>query len=82
MGKVILEFDSVEEQDDIKSALDCYKWKLAMWDLDQELRSTTKHGVSLLERNEEATVAEYQVVDKVREKIREILDGYGLNLVD
>lgn len=82
MGKIILEFDSVEEAPDARLALDGYKWKLAMWDLDQELRSTTKHGVSLLEHNEEATEAEYQVVDKVREKIREILDGYGLTLID
>jgi len=82
MSKIILEFDGVEEAQDARLALDGYKWKLAMWDLDQELRSTTKHGVSLLERNADATEMEYEVADKVREKIREILDGYGLNLVD
>jgi hypothetical protein len=82
MSKIILEFDGVEEQNDARLAMDGYKWKLAMWDLDQELRSTVKHGVSLLEHNAEATEAEYQIADKVREKIREILDGYGLNLND
>lgn len=82
MGKIILEFDSFEEADAARTALDGYKWKLAMWDLDQELRSTVKHGVSLLEHNAEATEAEYQVADKVREKIREILDDYNLTLND
>ena len=52
MGKVILEFDSVEEQDDIKSALDGYKWKLAMLDFDQELRKTTKHGQSVIDKTD------------------------------
>jgi hypothetical protein len=28
MGKVTLEFDSVEEAEDIRNALDGYKWKL------------------------------------------------------
>lgn len=82
MAKIILEFDGAEEQNDARLAMDGYKWKLAMWDLDQELRSTVKHGVSLLEHNTEATEAEYQVADKVREKIREILDGYNLTLND
>lgn len=45
MGKIILEFDSVEEQSDVRSALDGYKWKNAMWELDQLLRSTTKYAV-------------------------------------
>ena len=30
MGKIILEFDSVEEQSDARVALDGYKWKNAM----------------------------------------------------
>ena len=63
MGKVILEFDSVEEQDDIKSALDGYKWRLAMWDLDQELRKTTKHGQSVIDKTKEATeLADYKLM--------------------
>ena len=30
--KITLEFDSIEEQDDARVALDGYKWKMAMWD--------------------------------------------------
>lgn len=82
MGKVILEFDSVEEAQDARTALDGWKWKLSMWDLDQELRSTVKHGVSLFENNGQATEAEIEAADKLREKIREILNGYNLDLND
>ena len=78
--KITLEFDGVEEQDDARTALDGSKWKMAMWDLDQRLRSTTKHDVSLLKPNEEATDTEYEVAEKLREDIRDILESYGLNL--
>jgi hypothetical protein len=82
MGKIILEFDSVEEQDDVRAALDGYKWKLAMWDLDQLLRGTTKHGVSMLDKSKEATEEEFAVAEKIRNEIRNILNDYNLNLDD
>jgi hypothetical protein len=80
MGKVILEFDSVEEQDDVRTALDGYKWKLAMWDLDQLLRGTTKHGASMLDKSKEAAEEEFAVAEKIRNEIRNILNDYNLNL--
>ena len=80
MSKIILEFDGVEEQDDARTALDGYKWKLAMWDLDQLLRSITKYDVSLLKHNEQASEAEYEVAEKLREEIRRILENYNLKL--
>ena len=80
MGKVILEFDSVEEQEDIQSALNGYKWKLAVWDIDQLLRSTTKYDVSILEQNKPASEEEYNIAEKLREEIRGILDDYNLKL--
>jgi len=78
--KITIEFDGIEEQDDARTALDGYKWKLAMWDLDQLLRSTTKYDVSLLKHNEQASEAEYEIAEKIREEIRNILEGYNLNL--
>jgi hypothetical protein len=78
MSKIILEFDGVEEQDDARTALDGYKWKLAMWDLDQLLRSTTKYNGSLLKRAEQASEAEYEIAEKLREEIRDILDSYQI----
>jgi hypothetical protein len=77
MAKVILEFDAIEDQDDIQSALNGYKWKLAMWDLDQELRATTKYGKSHI-NNTEACSVEDAVAERYRNMIREILSGYGL----
>ena len=79
MGKIILEFDSVEEQSDVRTALDGYKWKNAMWELDQLLRSTTKYAVF---EKREATEAERDMADKIREAIREILNEHNLNLED
>jgi len=78
MGKVILEFDSIEEQDDIKSALDGYKWKLAMWELDQKLRSIVKYDSSIINRNEPASAIEVNVADKLRDELREIISSYDL----
>jgi len=79
MGKIILEFDSIEEQSDVRTALDGYKWKNAMWELDQLLRSTTKYAVF---EKREATEAERDMADKIREFIREILNEHNLNLED
>ena len=81
MGKITIEFDSVEESQDARVALDAMKWKMAMWDLDQKLRSTTKHGIKFYS-NEEASSEEIDICQKMRDEIRETLDGYGLNLND
>ena len=76
MGKVILEFDSAEEQDEINSALEGYKWKLAMWDLDQHLRSVVKY------ESGNPTEEQMDFAEKLREEIRDILNDYSLNLKD
>ena len=75
--KITLEFDSIEEKDDARVALDGYKWKNAMWELDQLLRSATKHGS--FERRE-ATSEEMDMADKIRDAIRDILNEHNLNL--
>ena len=77
MGKIILEFDSIEEQDDARMALDGIKWKVAMWELDQLLRSAIKYGTF---DGREATEAERDMADKVRDAIRDILNEHNLNL--
>lgn len=81
MAKIILEFDSIEEAENARTALDGYKWKLAIYYLDQQLRKTTKYGESVLNHTR-ATDLEIEIAEKYREKLREILDGYGLNLND
>ena len=79
MGKIILEFDSIEEQDDARMALDGIKWKVAMWELDQLLRSATKYGTF---DGREATGAEQDMAEALREHIRDILNESNLNLDD
>jgi hypothetical protein len=73
MAKITLEFDSIEEADDARDALDGYKWKLAMWDLDQSLREQIKYNDKLPSKTAE-------VYEEVRDKIREILSSYNINL--
>jgi len=80
MSKIILEFDGLEEQDDARTALDGYKWKLAMWDLDQELRNIVKYQNSIINHNQTASSEEMDAADKIREEIRRILENYNLSL--
>lgn len=78
--KVTIEFDGTEEQDDLRVALDGYKWKNVMWELDQLLRKTTKYGTSQLAGTESATGIEQDVAAATRESIRDILNKWNLNL--
>lgn len=80
MGKIILEFDSVEENDSARVALDGWKWKNAMWELDQKLRNTTKYAQSVINSKSEADEFEQDVAEKYRDILREILSSNGLQL--
>lgn len=73
--KVTIEFDEDSEQEDIQSALNGWKWKLAMFDLDQELRSIVKHGYI---ENREATDFEIECYNKCREMLREAMNDNNL----
>lgn len=77
--KITLEFKD-EDAEEALTALDGYKWKLAMWELDQLLRLTTKYDASILNHNEQASEADYKIAEKIREEIRRILKNYNLKL--
>ena len=77
MAKIILEFDSVEEAEEARTALDGTRWKLAVWDLDQKLREITKYGYV---DKKEATDQERDLADRLRKELRGILEDYNLNL--
>jgi hypothetical protein len=77
--KIVLEFKD-EDAEEALTALDGYKWKLAMWELDQLLRLTTKYDASILNHNEQAIEIEYEIAQKIREEIRRILENYKLKL--
>ena len=79
MGEIILKFDSETERVDAQTAMDGWKWKIAMWDLDQELRSTTKYGKSVINPgSEEASGLERDIADRYRDKIREIMNSRNI----
>lgn len=81
MGKIILEFDSVEESTEIRNALDGTSWKYSMWSLDKKLRSVSKHGYSMF-GNFEASDEELKIVAEIRDEIRRILEANKLDLED
>lgn len=80
MSKIILEFDGVEESQDARLAMDAMNWKMAVWDIDQKLRQTTKYGVSILHNNKVASDIEIEIAEKYREEIGQIINEYSLNL--
>ena len=73
MAKVNLEFNTDEEREDMESAINGWKWKMLVWDLDQHLRSELKYNVEL---KGEA----YEAVEKIREKLHELKSESGLSL--
>lgn len=72
MAEIILKFKE-DEFDDARTALDGWKWKHSMWELDQWLRSEIKYNEKLSAERDDA----YQAV---RDKIREILNDDNLNI--
>jgi len=75
--KVTIEFDGDEEKEELRTALDGYKWKGAVWDLDQELRKITKYGFV---GQREATEQEIELADMLRQELRRVLEEWNLNL--
>ena len=70
MAEIILKFND-EDFEDARTALDGWKWKNAMGQLDQHLRSELKY-------NEKISGDTANTYDSIREKIREILQDDNL----
>ena len=70
--KVTIEFND-DEKDDLQDALDGYKWKLVAWDLNQKLRTYMKYDETITEE-------QYEIVEKIKKDLFELLDDYNLNL--
>lgn len=71
MSKVILEFDSFEDADEIKDCMNGSKWRMLVTKLDNYYRNIYKHS----DNDNEVEMAE-----KVRDKLRELLDDHELFL--
>jgi hypothetical protein len=76
--KVTIEFDGLEEQEELQSAIDGGKWKALVWEIDQELRKVVKYNSSIIDASKPASLEEVEFADKFREFIREMANGYGL----
>ncbi len=72
--KAILEFDDEQE---LRDAIDGWRWKNVAWELDQYLRGIVKHGYI---GPREATEGEVEMADLCRTKLRELINDDGLNL--
>jgi hypothetical protein len=72
--KITIEY---EEQEDAKLALEAFDWKHTVLELDQLLRSITKHGIY---QNREASEDEHNMAHCIREQIREILNENNLTI--
>ena len=72
--KAILEFNIPEDQDDFESASQGYKWWSVAWDMDQWLRNQIKYAPDGM------TDDELKAFEECREKLRELIDDYNLNL--
>ena len=70
--KITIEYDDVE---DAKLAMEAFDWKGTVLQIDQLLRSTTKHGVY---QNRDASESELDMADYLREQIREFLNDNNL----
>jgi hypothetical protein len=79
MAKVTIEFDRVEEAEELRTALDGHKYRHFIWELDQKLRSVHKYGAAL-EGNGEATDAEMDVCYRLRDVIRKMLQEDNLTI--
>jgi hypothetical protein len=78
MGKIILEFTE-DEENDARAAIDGYKYRHLIWELDQKLRSVHKYGAALTGSGE-ATSEEMDVCYRLRDVIREMLQEDNLTI--
>jgi hypothetical protein len=72
--KITIEFD---EQEDAKLAMEAFDWKHTVLQIDQLLRSITKHGIY---QNREASSEEYAMAEHLRAELREFTNDNNLIL--
>ena len=70
MAKVIIEFDTQEDNDELTMCINGIKWYSLAWEIDQYMRSRLKYS----ELSEEV----YKELDAAREKLHEIMRHDGL----
>lgn len=71
--EVIIKFSDEDAAEDAKTALDGWKWKHCVWQIDQELRNRLKYDDKLPVEVERAYL-------ELRDKIREIVSDENLQM--
>lgn len=71
MAKVILEFDPIEDKEGFEDAINGWKWSAAYAQMDLWLRNELKY-------NNELSQCQDETYEKMREKLREVMQSYGL----
>jgi len=72
--EAILKYNLPDDQLDFDLAVNGAKWSLAMWEIDQWLRSETKHAPDGMSDDT------YNALINTRDKLHEILQEYSLKL--
>jgi hypothetical protein len=70
MTSATLTFD---DENDLLTAINGYKFKLALWQLDQFLRSEMKY-------NDKLTSEQYDYAEIVRNKLHEFINDFNVTL--
>ena len=70
MTSATLTFD---EENELLTAINGYKYKLALWDFDQFLRSELKY-------NDELTAEQYDYAEMLRNKLHEFINDYQITI--
>jgi hypothetical protein len=78
MPKATIEYDlnDIDDRDAHLRAVKSLSLTIALWEMDQHLRSELKYGTREGELSDEA----YKAIERTREKLREILDDNGIVL--
>lgn len=72
MAKATLKFNLPEENAEHKLAVNAGNYYAVLWDIDQYLRSKLKHG--------DLTGEQYEVLEKTREELRDLMNTYNVTL--
>ena len=72
MAKVTIEFNTIEEKDELELCINANKWYNIVWDYNEYLRSRLKYD----ELSDDA----YKAIEEFREKLHELLNNEGLKL--
>ena len=71
--KATIEFNLPDDQEDFQDAVNGQKWRLMVWNFDQNLRSQLKY-------NDKLSSEQYKVYEEIRDLLWEKIGEEGLSL--